>query len=313
MRGSPVSGHPGVTAPERGFCRGDGSPRAIKIPDSMPGHRGGAHDEVEHISEPMRGVAAPPPAGLGAHPRQAVVASRCRSPPRWTHAAGRASQTSAHTASACGPGCGSAPARAASEDRLPSPDDHILGLPRQVRAVEAGQVIAEDAGLGRLASDHVPHRLMQAAGDQVPVRQGHRRARASTPTSVWLRRNAALTWVTCSSTGSRPARMLNVYRPGPAPGDQACPPHGPGCRAREDGAMCLPAPIGRRRLTAPRPARAVSRSQPGPIRRAADQPPAPPSLRNAPTVIDNHVDNYIGEAVAEAVPARRAGPSAQLV
>ncbi len=54
-------------------------------------------------------------------------------------------------------------------------DDRVLGLPGQVRAVVIGQVVVEDARLGRLAGDDVPHRLIQAARDQVPVRKSEHR------------------------------------------------------------------------------------------------------------------------------------------
>ena len=61
----------------------------------------------------------------------------------------------------------------AGEDRLPGPDDRVLGVPGQAGAVEVRQVIVEDARLGRLAGDHVPDRLIQASGDQVPAGQVH--------------------------------------------------------------------------------------------------------------------------------------------
>ena len=40
------------------------------------------------------------------------------------------------------------------------PDHRILGVPGQVGAVEVGEVIVENARLGRLAGDHVQHRLI---------------------------------------------------------------------------------------------------------------------------------------------------------
>src|SRR6266571_1572952 len=58
-----------------------------------------------------------------------------------------------------------------AEDPVPGLDDRVLGFPGQVGAVKVGQVVVENARLRRLPGYHVPYRLAQAPGGQVPLRQ----------------------------------------------------------------------------------------------------------------------------------------------
>ena len=53
-------------------------------------------------------------------------------------------------------------------------NDRVFCVPGQVRVVEIGQVVVEDARLWRLAGDDVSQRLIQASRDQVPVRKSQR-------------------------------------------------------------------------------------------------------------------------------------------
>jgi hypothetical protein len=53
-----------------------------------------------------------------------------------------------------------------------------LGRPGHIAVIKVGQVAIEDACPGRLASDNVPHSLVQASGDQIPARQVYLRGPA---------------------------------------------------------------------------------------------------------------------------------------
>ena len=102
--------------------------------------------------------------GSRRRPRQAVVASKVSITPRPSRVAGKGRRISARTTGARAPDCGSGPGRAGHRRaRTPCGDDRALGVPGQIRAVEIGQVVVEDARLGRLAGDDVPYRLIQAA------------------------------------------------------------------------------------------------------------------------------------------------------
>lgn len=50
--------------------------------------------------------------------------------------------------------------------------DRVLGLPGQVGLVEVDQVIVADAVPARPAGQMIPDRLVEAAGDEAPLRQG---------------------------------------------------------------------------------------------------------------------------------------------
>jgi len=60
-----------------------------------------------------------------------------------------------------------------TEQRAARLDDGVLGLPGQIGGIEIGQVVVQDARLGRLPGHDVPHRLTQASGHHIPARQAY--------------------------------------------------------------------------------------------------------------------------------------------
>jgi hypothetical protein len=102
-----------------------------------------------------------------------------------------------------------------TEEPMAFLDDRIFCVPGQVRVVELGQVVVEDARLWRLSGDDVPHRLIRASSNQVPGRKSQRSRPGQPSTSVGLRVTSARKPTSCSSRGSLPKPMTAVYHYSP--------------------------------------------------------------------------------------------------
>src|SRR5262249_11964152 len=138
------------------------------------------------------------------------------------------------------------------EDLVPGPDDRVLRLPGKVGAIEVGQVVVEDARLGRLAGDRVPDRLIEAPGDQVPAGQvhpgrpgQHLGQRAVTPPCRPELRQLLLDWKLPGAHARFVPPSADAARPptettGPARGN-SCEPPGRGRRRRAGRRVRRPA------------------------------------------------------------------------
>lgn len=138
-------------------------------------HRVGAHHQVEYVGQAVRGVDAPPAAGFGTD-AEARGGGLVGIDGRLGGLVRRAPDAELLLVPQVDAGLVADLHRGGQtcEQLVPGPDDRVLGVPGQVRGVEVGEVVVEDARLRRLAADHVPHRLVQAPRDQVPAGQVQR-------------------------------------------------------------------------------------------------------------------------------------------
>jgi len=135
-------------------------------------HRVRPDDEVEDVSQPVRGIHLPPPAGLKAY-AQARGSGLEGVDRRLGGFMRRARDTESLLVPQVDPGLVADLdwGRQVTEELVPGLDHCVLGLPGKVGAVEIGQVIVQDPGLSRPTGHHVPHRLIQASRYQIPVRK----------------------------------------------------------------------------------------------------------------------------------------------